>query len=200
MFASLTFHRAIAAFPVACILYRLSSGPVLLWLAWREYSAPFVGVFVAAVISDIVDGMVARRIGQVTARLREADSRADLLLYLCIVGAIWQVYPEVLRQFWLPLSLAIAAQSLQWATSLLKYGRLASYHSYSAKIWGLSLAVATVSLFGFGYAGEPFFVALIIGILHNLEEVAMTCILPQWTFDVKTIREAWEIGRNAAIG
>jgi hypothetical protein len=53
--------------------------------------------------------------------------------------------------------------------------------------------LATVSLFAFDYAGMPFLDALIIGTLHTLAEVAMTCILPTWTFDVKTLQAAWQI-------
>ncbi len=179
--------------PLLCIVYRFAAGPALLWAAWQDARAVFVSVFILAVFSDIVDGMIARRLQVVTATLREADSRADLCLYLCVIAAIGHVHPEVLVNFRVPFAVAIAAQGLQWLTGLMKYRRLASYHSYSAKFWGLSLAIATVSLFGFDYAGIPFLATLIIGTAHNLEEVAMTAILPQWTFDVKTIRDAWRI-------
>lgn len=185
--------------PLICILYRFSAGPTLLWAACQGYQSLFVSLFVLAFVSDVIDGMIARRLQIVTAGLREADSRADLCLYLCVIAAIWLVYPQVLREFGVPLAIAIAAQCLQWITSLLKYGRLASYHSYSAKFWGISLAIATVSLFAFDYAGLPFLATLIIGTLHNLEEVAMTVILPNWTFDVKTIRAALAIRRQTAI-
>lgn len=129
----------------------------------------------------------------ITAALREADSRADLCLYLCVIGAIWQVHPEVFQAFWLPLAIALASQCLQWFTGLAKYGRLASYHSYSAKLWGVTLAIATVSLFAFDDVGIPSLTTRIIGVLHNLEEVAMTCILPTWSYDVKTLQAVWQI-------
>lgn len=183
----------LAQLPTLCILYRFLAGPALLWAAWHQYSAAFVGIFMLAVFSDIVDGMIARRLQVVTATLREADSRADLCLYLCVIVAIGWVYPRVLMDFRLLLAGTIASQCLQWLTSVVKYGRLASYHSYSAKFWGISLAIATVSLFAFDYAGLPFAATLLIGIAHNLEEVAMTFILPEWTFDVKTLQDAWAI-------
>ena len=150
-------------------------------------------MFGLAVLSDIFDGVTARRLGIVNSFLREADSRADLCLYLCVLVSIWRVFPDVIVTFALPLGVTVLSQGLQWVTSLVKYGRLASYHSYSAKIWGLSLAVATVALFGFHYAGLTLWASLIIGTLHNLEEVAMTLILPNWTFDVVTIQKALQI-------
>jgi len=45
--------------PVLCIVYRVLVGPVLLWAAWQNYRAVLVAVFVLAVVSDIVDGMIA---------------------------------------------------------------------------------------------------------------------------------------------
>jgi CDP-diacylglycerol--glycerol-3-phosphate 3-phosphatidyltransferase len=176
------------------------AGPYLLVNAWDGHTGSgFVAVFVLAVLSDIVDGMIARRLKVVSSFLREADSRADLCLYLCVLASIWRVFPEVVVSFAVPLGIAVFAQMLQWASSLLKYGRLASYHSYSAKIWGLSLAVATVALFGFGYAGVTLWATLIIGTLHNLEEVAMTLILPHWTFDVVTIQKALQIRAGEVV-
>ncbi|MEO0987756.1 MAG: CDP-alcohol phosphatidyltransferase family protein [Cyanobacteria bacterium J06639_14] len=193
MFKPLSTVAGARQLPVLCIVYRFAAGPGLLWAAWHGNATLFVSLFVVAVFSDIVDGMIARRLQVVTASLREADSRADLCLYLCVIAAIWHVYPTVLQEFQVPLTIAIASQGLQWITSLSKYGRLASYHSYSAKFWGISLAIATVSLFAFNYAGILFLATLLIGTLHNLEEVAMTAILPTWTFDVKTIQAAWAI-------
>lgn len=191
-----TLKAGIRYFPALCIGYRFCAGPILLWAAWQGYTTLFVTVFVLAVLSDIVDGMVARKLEIVTATLREADSRADLCLYLCVIAAIWHVHPDVLVAFRVPLAFAVASQCLQWFTGLIKYGRLASYHSYSAKLWGISLAIATVSLFAYDYAGIPFLATLVIGTLHNLEEVAMTSILPDWTFDVKTLQDAWQIRRS----
>ncbi|MBE9140047.1 CDP-alcohol phosphatidyltransferase family protein [Nodosilinea sp. LEGE 07088] len=184
----------ISALPAALVVFRFMAGPYLLLDAWNGHSSSgFVPVFVLAVLSDIFDGIIARRLNVVSSFLREADSRADLCLYLCVLASIWQVFPDVVGGFALPLGITALAQGLQWGASLIKYGRLASYHSYSAKIWGLSLAVATIALFGFGYAGVTFWATLVIGTLHNLEEVAMTLILPRWTFDVVTIQKALQI-------
>lgn len=179
------------ALPATLVLFRLAAGPYLLWAAWDGQPGPsFVPVFGLAVLSDIFDGVLARRLNVVNAGLREADSRADLCLYLCIIACMWRAYPTVLAEFALPFALAVASQCLQWGTALAKYGRLASYHSYSAKLWGLSLAVAVVALFGWGYSDLTLGAALYIGVFHNLEEVAMTLILPRWCFDVVTVQAA----------
>jgi phosphatidylglycerophosphate synthase len=196
-----SFLPLLRQIPTLLVVYRFLAGPYLLLDSWHGQTGNgFILVFVLAVLSDIFDGIIARRLAVVSPFLREADSRADLCLYLCILVSVWRVFPYVVTSFALPLSITALSQAAQWSSSLLKYGRLASYHSYSAKIWGLSLAVATVALFGFGYAGLTLWATLIIGTLHNLEEVAMTIILPEWTFDVVTIQQARRIRAREMAG
>jgi CDP-diacylglycerol--glycerol-3-phosphate 3-phosphatidyltransferase len=45
-------------------------------------------------------------------------------------------------------------------------------------------------LFGFGYGGLTLSLAIALGIIHTLEEIAMTLILPEWTHDVLSIVHA----------
>ncbi|MFE4106551.1 CDP-alcohol phosphatidyltransferase family protein [Almyronema epifaneia] len=185
---------AVKNLPAFLVVFRFLAAFVLLQMAWdRQIDSSFTILFVLAVISDIVDGMIARRWSGVTAGLREADSRADLCLYICIAISLWRLYPLVWTAFSWPLTALMACQGLHWLASLLKYGRLASYHSYSAKFWGLTLAIATVALFGFGYAGWTLWLALITGILHNLEEITMTLVLPRWHYDVVSLQKAWQL-------
>ena len=77
-----------------------------------------------------------------------------------------------------------------WVVNLAKYGQPASYHTYSAKAWGVSLFVATIALFGFGYGGFTLNLAIAVGIIHTVEEIAMMLILPKWTHDVLSIVHA----------
>ncbi|WP_346292690.1 CDP-alcohol phosphatidyltransferase family protein [Sphaerothrix gracilis] len=180
--------------PNLLIIFRFFAAFVLLKMAWDGHvDGSFTVIFILAVISDIIDGMIARRFGGVTAWLREADSRADLCLYICVALSLWRVYPQIWLAFELPLLALIGSQILHWLASLLKYGRLASYHSYSAKFWGLTLAIATVALFGFGYAGWTLGLAIVTGILHNLEEIVMTLLLPEWSYDVVSLQKAWQL-------
>lgn len=109
----------------------------------------FVVGYVIAVLSDIFDGMIARRLGGSTDRLRQADSWADICLYLCIAVSTWLVFPQTILDFKIPLFIALLAQLTLFAISLIKFKKMPSFHTYTAKAWGLTLLVATVGLFGF---------------------------------------------------
>jgi phosphatidylglycerophosphate synthase len=180
--------------PTSLVVFRFLISPFLLWDAWDgKTSIWFIIGFVAAFISDIFDGIIARRLGVSTANLRQADSWADVCLFSCVFISAWLVYPKVLIAYRLPLLSVVFVQLIWWIINLVKYGKPASYHTYSAKFWGLTLFIAIVSLFGFNYAGLALWLTCIAGVVHTIEEIAMTLILPVWTHDVLSIFHALKI-------
>jgi phosphatidylglycerophosphate synthase len=184
--------------PSYLVALRFAIAPLLLFDALdRSISFWFVPVYVIAVISDIFDGIIARKLNISTVRLRQADSWADICLYTCIAISTWLVHPQVLIDFRMPLLVAIAAQLILFAISLVKFGKFPSFHTYTAKAWGLTLLIATVALFGFGYA-DTLWLAIAFCLINTIEEIMMTLILPKWTHDILSIfhalklRKVWE--------
>ncbi|MDZ8053330.1 MAG: CDP-alcohol phosphatidyltransferase family protein [Aulosira sp. ZfuVER01] len=180
--------------PNALVLFRFSISPFLLWDALDgKTSVWFIVGFVAAFLSDIFDGIIARRLGVSTAELRQADSWADVCLFSCIFVSAWLVHQDLLIAYRLPLLTVVFAQLVWWIVNLVKYGKPASYHTYSAKFWGITLCIAIISLFGFNYAGIALWLTSIAGLVYSIEEIAMTVILPVWTHDVLSIFHALKI-------
>jgi CDP-diacylglycerol--glycerol-3-phosphate 3-phosphatidyltransferase len=186
----------LAHLPSILVGFRFVLAPLLLLDALdHDTSWLFLIGYVLAVLSDIFDGILARRLGVSTAQLRQADSWADIGLYLAIAMSTWLVYPDVIHQFQMPFLLALAAQLSLFAISLIKFQRFPSFHTYTAKIWGLTLLLATVSLFGFGYA-TPIWLAIALCLINSLEEIAMTLLLPQWQCDILSIFHALNLRQS----
>lgn len=180
--------------PKFLVAFRLISGPLLLLDVWDgNTSFWFITIFILAFLSDIFDGVVARRLGVSNAALRQADSWADVCFYICVFASAWIVYPEIIKAFSIPLLTVIFAQGLWWIVNLVKYGKPASYHTYSAKLWGITLFIATVALFGFNYAGVALWLTILVGLVHTIEEILMTLLLPVWQHDVLSIVHAWKL-------
>lgn len=191
---SAKFAKFLPYIPTSLVLMRFCLAPVLLVDAFDgKTSQLFIVAFVAAFLSDIFDGVIARRLDVSTAKLRQADSWADVALYLCVSASALLVHPDAIAVFRIPLLAVVFVQLFWWVANLLKYGKPASYHTYSAKLWGLSLFIAAIALFGFHYSGVTLWLAIIIGILHTLEEIAMTSILPVWTHDVLSFKHALQL-------
>jgi phosphatidylglycerophosphate synthase len=180
--------------PAALVLLRFFIGPLMLWDAIAHHISPlFIICFVIAFLSDIFDGIIARRLGVSTANLRQADGWADTCLYICVAASAWIIYPKIIIDFKLGLLFLLSFHAVWWVVNLIKYGKPASYHTYSAKLWGITLFIATVALFGFGYAGITLWLAIGVGIIHSSEEILITFLLPYWTHDVLSIVHALNI-------
>ena len=173
---------------------RLVLGPVLVLMAAHDLAgAPAVLICLVAFGSDYFDGVLARRCGVDRAAVRRFDSATDTVFFLCAGWAAWLLHADLLRP-WLPLVWAVLAlEILRYALDFAKFRREAAYHAWSAKVWGLALFAALVVLLGWGRAWPLVPLALAIGVLADLEGLAMTAILPVWTHDVRSVRHAWRI-------
>jgi hypothetical protein len=132
--------------PLILVLFRAAAAPLLLMDGWDgSISNWFLPLYFLAFVSDIFDGIVARRYGVSTADLRVADSLSDTLLYSCLAIAAWRTHGDLLIANRMPLVSVTLGIGLWMAVNWLKYGKLASYHTYSAKLWGLSLCQSAAS-------------------------------------------------------
>lgn len=139
--------------PGLLIGFRFLMAVLLLWdAADHQVGQCFVVGYSLAIASDIFDGIIARRLGVSTPQLRQADSWADICLFLVVALSTWWVYPDVILTFRIPLLIVLGAQLSLFGLSLAKFQKMPSFHTYTAKAWGLALLVATISLFGFGVA------------------------------------------------
>src|SRR6185437_14135979 len=172
-------------------------GPVLLIgdrCGWSGFT--LAAMVVTALLSDIFDGVLARRWRVDTAAVRLFDSMCDMVFYVCVGVALWMLQPQLLVGSLALLCALLAVEAANFAANFAKYGRPASYHSYLAKAWGLVLAAAIAAAFVSGHAGLLMQLALWMGVASNVETIAMSLMLQVWRRDVKTIAEALRIRKE----
>jgi CDP-diacylglycerol--glycerol-3-phosphate 3-phosphatidyltransferase len=159
------------AIPWAMAAGRALLGPMTITGAKCGWNgATLAGIVVTALLSDIFDGVLARRCGCDSAAVRLFDSMSDMVFYLCVGTAIWIGHPQVWRANGGLLAALLGLEAARMAVEIARYGKPASYHSYLAK-----------------------------GIACNLEGLAMTLVLPVWRRDVKGLRAAWVL-RTEILG
>jgi phosphatidylglycerophosphate synthase len=178
---------------LALTLLRLALAPALVVLA--RIGAPgllLAAVLVAGFVSDVLDGVVARRAGVVTPFLRRLDSSVDTVFYLGVAYAAWHRHPDALRALALPILIVVGAEALNYVLAYAKFRREASYHARSARLWGLLLFLALLTLLATGRAALlP--VALAAGLLAQAETLAITLVLRGWRHDVPSVWNALRV-------
>jgi len=179
------------AAPQLLIAFRAFCGPALFVLACFRFSGWTLALVLGAgVVSDIFDGVLARRRGTATPALRMADTIVDTIFYTAAGISLAVAVPGAYDDGWIPLILLIAVHVSRTTFEMIKYGRVASYHMWSSKLLGILLALAL----GIAFVREsPTFmlaVALWLGVLNELEGFAASAILPAWRCDVPSLLHA----------
>lgn len=167
-----------------CVL-RLTGCPVLLYLAYHGHATAFVSLFVFLVLTDWVDGKLARWLGQRSAFGAQLDTWADIALYGCLLLSAGWLVPEALRREWPWVAVALGAYAGSVTVAMIRFGRWPAYHTRSAKICWLLIFVGVVFLFA-GWSAWPMRIAMIGATLANLEAMAITLMLPHWRTDVSS--------------
>ena len=169
-------------------------GPILILGQLSQWSgATLASLIVTALISDIFDGILARRWHCDTPAVRLFDSMADTAFYLCTALALWFRYPHLWKTHNLLFGSLLTLEAARFFYDFAKFGKPASYHSYLAKSWGLLLATAVIVAFLSPHADTLISAALLLGILCDLEGLIMSLILPTWHRDVKTLHHAYSL-------
>jgi len=171
---------------------RAALAPALVACGIAHAGGLAAAALVAGFVSDVFDGVVARRFGVSTAGLRRFDSITDIAFYLAAVFCAWCLQPQVLRAYATWIALVVGTLILDHLVERWKLGRVASYHAWTAKLWGLTLFAALVLLFARG-SGTLVPLAIACGLLSNLEDFAITLVLPAWRHDVPSVVHAWRI-------
>lgn len=166
---------------------RIAATPLLLYFALRGQETAFTWLLVPALLSDIVDGLLARAL-QLQSRLGALlDSVGDTLLLLTSVYGIWVFHPEVVTGHRAWCYTVVLAWLAEAALAFVRYGRLSSFHTYVSKVAGYLLGVFVGVLFVFGFYPWLLYVAVATSVLGNLEEVVLLRLLPEWRADVRGV-------------
>ena len=173
--------------PWLLVLFRLVCGPAMMLCAAMGQGLICALLLSLGVLSDIFDGIVARRLGVATQTLRTWDSRADVLFWLSAVIAVVVLRPDLVMVLWPPALLIAAMEVGNHLVSYLKFRREASPHHYLSKAFGLGLWLLFGVAFVTGMPGPILWLVLALGIASQLEALAITLRLKEWRCDVPSV-------------
>ncbi len=181
---------SVRSIPTALTIFRLLSAPVLIVLAYLGRERYFLWLAIAALLSDVLDGALARRLGASSETGRLLDSWADLLIAMVSFVGATLLWPDTMREEAGYFAIVLTALVAPNAWGLLRYHRLLGYHTISAKASGVLLAIGAVALFT-GLTPVVFRLAAFIELAVAAEYIAISLILPGWTGEMKSVIHAW---------
>lgn len=182
-------HASYVTVPNVISVVRLLLAPVVVGLAAQEYELGFLALALTLLLTDWVDGRIARGWGQQTTFGARLDAFCDVAIYACIAWSLWLLQPEQVwgeRYFLIALAVTYV---LSLTVCLAKFGCLPNYHTRLAKVsWGLvTLGVVAMTL---RLSIWPMRIALAMVTAANLESIAVTMALRSWRPDVESLLDA----------
>jgi CDP-diacylglycerol--glycerol-3-phosphate 3-phosphatidyltransferase len=185
--------------PISLILFRLLLAPIILALAYfigENAKITIVILMYMGLLSDILDGIIARKQNISSEKLRRMDSQTDMVFWLSIGFATWILYPKLISDnsifIWSILGMEVAC----YVISILKFKKETCTHAFLSKLWGITLLIAFTSLIGFNHAGIPFALAILMGLISHIDRILITLILPKWTHDIPSAYHAYLIRKG----
>jgi cardiolipin synthase (CMP-forming) len=171
--------------PNLLTVLRLLAVPALVALAIGRLQAAFAWLLIAALLTDVADGWIARAFSLESQLGAQLDSLADTALMFVAVYGIWVFHRGVIAGNAVACSLAVGLWALENLLALARYGRLSSFHTYCSKIAANALGVFVGVLFVFGFEPWLFYLAIGVTILASVEELALLAVLGDWRADVR---------------
>ncbi len=188
--------------PIILIAFRFVLGPVMIAITYSYGTTARIVLMILlllGILSDIFDGIIARKSGVSSEKLRRMDSQADLVFWLCAGWCSWLLSPEIIINNKYAIITIFAMEGLTYVLSIAKFGKETCTHALLSKLWGITLFAAFISIIGFGYGGVPLALAVIFGIISHIDVYLIILILPKWTHDVPSAWHAWQIRKGRDI-
>jgi phosphatidylglycerophosphate synthase len=160
---------------------RILAAPALLALICFGHQNSFACLLAAALISDILDGAIARHFGFVSELGSLLDSVADLLIFIVAAIGVWRFHPELVADHSIAFTLVVSLWIGGSVIGFLRYGRMASFHTLLSRVTTYVIAAFVGALFLWGFLPWLLWAAVGLCVISHIEEFMLMALLPTWT-------------------
>ncbi|MGJ1418587.1 CDP-alcohol phosphatidyltransferase family protein [Sphingobacterium spiritivorum] len=177
--------------PNALSIYRILALPFIIY-AIRVGDKPlFITLLSINLITDILDGLIARVFHLQTELGARLDSLADIGTYIMAFAGMIVLERSFVMEHRIAFSLLIGMWLLPQLVSLIRFRRFPSFHLWSYKVTGYVQGVFIFTFFIFGVSTIYFYIMLVISFLAYMEELLLVSVLPELRSNVKSSLFVW---------
>jgi len=163
-------------------LYRLLVFPVILFMALTHRENWFVVLLCISLVSDVLDGNIARIYKLQTNFGAALDNLADIFTYaMALLGIFIFKWTEIAPHAWF-LYLFLGVFILSYLVAFYRFGKIPGLHLYSAVSAGYVQSIFFFVLFVFGFYPWMYFLAVGWGLIAYTEKIFVLLKLD----DIKT--------------
>ncbi|HEU5290514.1 MAG TPA: CDP-alcohol phosphatidyltransferase family protein [Cyclobacteriaceae bacterium] len=150
-------------------------------------------------LSDIVDGIIARKLGVSTVSLRKLDSIVDRIFWLMVLITCFILYPIYMSSKWSLLASVLILEMIVFSFCLYKFSKIPSPHNFLAKLWGISIVLTLTEIVITGSSDWLFFAMILLGIASRVDSLIIHMLLRKWDHDIPSLYHAYLLRRGRSF-
>jgi len=177
--------------------YRILALPALVYAIVQENNQLFIILLSINLITDILDGLIARTFKLETEFGAKLDSIADIGTYIMAFSGMIVLHNKFVSDHSLSFLLILILYVIPQLISLIKFRRMPSLHLYSNKITGYIQGIFIFTFFNFGYSAPYFYFMIAASCIAYLEELVCVLYLRELKSNVKTVVHVLKFSNNA---
>jgi len=165
--------------------YRLIIDPVILYFIIADKENLFAIFLTINLLSDALDGYLARRLKQETELGAKLDGFADNFTYVLAFIGIFVFRMEEIRPHLVSFTIMIAMLVSTVIVSLIKFRKFPSYHLYTTKAGGYIEGGFFIVLFTIGFITPYYYLVVAWAIMGAIECIIINLMIPEMRSDIK---------------
>lgn len=180
-------RKEVVNVPNALSTYRIVALPFIIYSIATHNKTLYIALISINLITDILDGYIARKFKLETELGAKLDSVADVGTYLMAFAGMIILEKDFVTEHKIAFLFLIGLWILPQIISLIKFRRFPSFHLYSNKATGYVQGIFIFTYFLFGYNAVYFYFMIFFSYLAYLEELVIVLFIPRLRSNLRSI-------------
>ena len=164
---------------------RLIIDPLILYFIISGRENLYAIFLTINLVSDALDGFLARKLKQETELGAKLDGFADNFTYVLAFIGIFVFRMDDIRPHLVSFIIMVTMLVSTVIVSLIKFGKFPSYHLYTTKIGGYIEGIFFISLFTIGLIKPYYYFMVAWAIMGAIECIAINLLIPEMRSNIK---------------
>lgn len=177
--------KSLISIPNLLSFYRIFTFPVVLYFAFSNNELIYFLLILVDLITDILDGYIARRFNLQTEFGARLDALADIGMYLLAFLGVVIFKANEFEPYLFSLLMFFTVFVIPKIIAWIKFRTFPSLHLISSKIGGYLQGFFFLSLFVIGFSPIFYYIMIICGILSFIEQIIIVLIVKDMKSNMK---------------